>query len=326
MIEPIMYFGIGFLVAALLGLLFVPLVHNRAVRLTMRRLEAATPLSIAEIRADKDQLPRRIRHVDATPRNERRADEGENDHPARRTRQEDRRHQSAQERTRREDRGDFRARSARQDAARTTARHRGGVRAQDRAHCARPSARSPTRRPSSRSWSANSASGRSPPTTSASNSRVAHPGRGHEGQRRRVRAHGERGRGAACPRARRADAAKNSPRPAASSTSRRAQDRSRAAARGADRRSRSPQPTRPGAGSPARRTGPAHRRTRLRDRRLRSEAERPARRKPICATRVPNSGKRAARPTHSGRNRPARRRNLPPPIEERAKLQREMAR
>jgi len=55
-IEPGMYFGIGFLAAALLGLLFVPLVHNRAVRLTMRRLEAATPLSIAEIRADKDQL------------------------------------------------------------------------------------------------------------------------------------------------------------------------------------------------------------------------------------------------------------------------------
>ena len=56
MVEPIMYFGIGFLVAALLALSFVPLVHNRAVRLTMRRLEAATPLSIAEIRADKDQL------------------------------------------------------------------------------------------------------------------------------------------------------------------------------------------------------------------------------------------------------------------------------
>lgn len=56
MIELIMYFGIGFLVAALLGLLFIPLVHNRAVRLTMKRLEASTPLSIAEIRADKDQL------------------------------------------------------------------------------------------------------------------------------------------------------------------------------------------------------------------------------------------------------------------------------
>ena len=56
MVEPIMYFGIGFLVAALFALMFFPLVHNRAVRLTMRRLEAATPLTIAEIRADKDQL------------------------------------------------------------------------------------------------------------------------------------------------------------------------------------------------------------------------------------------------------------------------------
>jgi chromosome segregation ATPase len=56
MIEPIMYFCIGFLAAALIALLFFPLVHNRAVRLTMRRLEAATPLTIAEIRADKDQL------------------------------------------------------------------------------------------------------------------------------------------------------------------------------------------------------------------------------------------------------------------------------
>ncbi|HMK69987.1 MAG TPA: hypothetical protein VK442_03340, partial [Xanthobacteraceae bacterium] len=56
MIEPIMYFAIGFFVAGLLGLLFVPLVHNRAVRLTMRRLEATTPVSIAEIHADKDQL------------------------------------------------------------------------------------------------------------------------------------------------------------------------------------------------------------------------------------------------------------------------------
>ena len=56
MIEPIMFFGIGFLVAALIGLVVVPLVHTRAVRLTMRRLEAAAPLSMAEIQADKDQL------------------------------------------------------------------------------------------------------------------------------------------------------------------------------------------------------------------------------------------------------------------------------
>jgi len=56
MIEPVMYFGIGFLVAGLIGLVLLPLVHNRAVRLTMRKLEAATPLSMAEIQADKDQL------------------------------------------------------------------------------------------------------------------------------------------------------------------------------------------------------------------------------------------------------------------------------
>src|SRR4030088_1400222 len=56
MIEMIMYFGIGFVCAARRGVVLVPLVHTRATRLTMRRLEAATPLSRAEIQADKDQL------------------------------------------------------------------------------------------------------------------------------------------------------------------------------------------------------------------------------------------------------------------------------
>jgi chromosome segregation ATPase len=56
MIEPIMFVGIGFLVASLLVIGLIPLVHARAVRLTMRRLEALTPLSMAEIQADKDQL------------------------------------------------------------------------------------------------------------------------------------------------------------------------------------------------------------------------------------------------------------------------------
>src|SRR6188472_4145606 len=56
MIEPIMYLAIGFLVSMLFGLMVMPLVHNRAVRLTTKRLEAATPLSMAEIQADKDQL------------------------------------------------------------------------------------------------------------------------------------------------------------------------------------------------------------------------------------------------------------------------------
>ena len=56
MIEPIMYLAIGFLLSMLVGLMIVPLVHNRAVRLTTKRMEAATPLSMAEIQADKDQL------------------------------------------------------------------------------------------------------------------------------------------------------------------------------------------------------------------------------------------------------------------------------
>jgi len=56
MVEPIMYLAIGFLISALLALMIMPLVHNRAVRLTTKRLEAATPISMAEIQADKDQL------------------------------------------------------------------------------------------------------------------------------------------------------------------------------------------------------------------------------------------------------------------------------
>ncbi len=56
MIEPIMYIGIGFLVAGLLVIGVIPLVHARAVRLTLRRLEALTPISRAEIQAGKDQL------------------------------------------------------------------------------------------------------------------------------------------------------------------------------------------------------------------------------------------------------------------------------
>src|SRR5712692_6285534 len=56
MIEPIMFVGIGFLVASLLVIGVIPLVHARAERLTARRLEALTPLSMAEIQADKDQL------------------------------------------------------------------------------------------------------------------------------------------------------------------------------------------------------------------------------------------------------------------------------
>ncbi len=51
-----MYVAIGFLFAALIGVAVVPLVHNRAVRLTTRRLEAALPLQMSEIQADRDLL------------------------------------------------------------------------------------------------------------------------------------------------------------------------------------------------------------------------------------------------------------------------------
>src|SRR5919108_1752673 len=56
MIEPIMYVAIGVFITGLLVLGVIPLVHGRAVRLTQKRLEALTPLSMAEIQAEKDQL------------------------------------------------------------------------------------------------------------------------------------------------------------------------------------------------------------------------------------------------------------------------------
>ena len=55
-IENIMYFALGILVAGLVSLIILPAVWKRAVRLTKRRIEAATPITMAEFRADKDQL------------------------------------------------------------------------------------------------------------------------------------------------------------------------------------------------------------------------------------------------------------------------------
>lgn len=56
LIENIMYFALGLLVAGLIALIIMPAVWKRAVRLTKRRIEAATPITMAEFRADKDQL------------------------------------------------------------------------------------------------------------------------------------------------------------------------------------------------------------------------------------------------------------------------------
>lgn len=56
LIENIMYFALGVMVAGLVALIILPAVWKRAVRLTKRRIEAATPITMAEFRADKDQL------------------------------------------------------------------------------------------------------------------------------------------------------------------------------------------------------------------------------------------------------------------------------
>lgn len=50
-----MYFTLGVLIATLVALLVLPAVWHRAVRLTTKRVEAAVPISIFEVQADKDQ-------------------------------------------------------------------------------------------------------------------------------------------------------------------------------------------------------------------------------------------------------------------------------
>ena len=65
-IEYIMYFLLGFLAAGLIALAIGPAIWNRAVRLTRRRIEAATPVTLSEFRADKDRL--RAEHAVAVRR------------------------------------------------------------------------------------------------------------------------------------------------------------------------------------------------------------------------------------------------------------------
>jgi DNA repair exonuclease SbcCD ATPase subunit len=55
-VENIMYFALGLLLAGLVALMIMPAFWRRAVRLTKKRIEAATPMTMAEFRADKDQL------------------------------------------------------------------------------------------------------------------------------------------------------------------------------------------------------------------------------------------------------------------------------
>lgn len=54
MIAFLLLFALGFLSAALIGLILAPIVYRRIVTLTERRIRASVPLSAAEIRAEKD--------------------------------------------------------------------------------------------------------------------------------------------------------------------------------------------------------------------------------------------------------------------------------
>lgn len=56
MIQTALFFILGFLSAAFLALLVAPAIWRRAVAITRRRVEAALPLTMEEIQADKDRL------------------------------------------------------------------------------------------------------------------------------------------------------------------------------------------------------------------------------------------------------------------------------
>jgi hypothetical protein len=73
MVEQIMFFSGGFLVATLLAIILMPAIHHRAVRLTSRRLEESLPLSLIEALARTDGL--RAEFATSTRRLERQVDE-----------------------------------------------------------------------------------------------------------------------------------------------------------------------------------------------------------------------------------------------------------
>ncbi len=68
MIQSIMLVALGFFIGALLTLVLLPAFWRRAVRLTTERIMSSMPVSLSEIRADKDQLRAdfaiKIRHAE----------------------------------------------------------------------------------------------------------------------------------------------------------------------------------------------------------------------------------------------------------------------
>src|SRR5262249_40176114 len=56
LVEPAMYFAIGFLVAGLVSLPLYGVTHRRAERLTRERLNTLLPMSVKELESEKDLL------------------------------------------------------------------------------------------------------------------------------------------------------------------------------------------------------------------------------------------------------------------------------
>ncbi|MHA6641644.1 hypothetical protein [Mesorhizobium sp. A623] len=56
MVQPILFFALGFLGAGFLALLVAPAIWRRAVSLTRARIQGSMPLTLSEIQADKDSM------------------------------------------------------------------------------------------------------------------------------------------------------------------------------------------------------------------------------------------------------------------------------
>jgi len=56
LLQSVLFFILGFLCSGFLALMIAPAIWRRAVALTRRRIEASTPLSLAELQADKDRM------------------------------------------------------------------------------------------------------------------------------------------------------------------------------------------------------------------------------------------------------------------------------
>jgi chromosome segregation ATPase len=55
-VYHVMAFGFGFFICGLLALIPMPYIHNRAVRLTEKRLDAVSPISMQDIQNEKDMM------------------------------------------------------------------------------------------------------------------------------------------------------------------------------------------------------------------------------------------------------------------------------